>query len=74
MNSISEHQRKKYFQSNFMNRIRNNSYRYRQPSTFRRSYSPFSRETTQQRMTYSQARAAAMAAARARQLLIEARK
>ena len=38
-----------------MNRIRNNS--YRQPSTFRRSYSPFSRYT-QQRMRYSQARAA----------------
>ena len=49
MNSIYTTPEKKYFQSNFMNRIRNNSYRYRQPSTFCRSYSPFSRQTTQQK-------------------------
>ena len=44
MNSLSEYQRKKYIQS----------YRYRQPSTFRRSYNPYSNFITQQRMTPSQ--------------------
>ena len=44
MNSLSEYQRKKYLQS----------YRYRKPSTFRRSYNPYSKFITQQRMTPSQ--------------------